>query len=95
MEHGFCKYGLMHGNHKCWDVKLTWIVMGHQFSRHASLASYSQYRLLCGTKRMLPSAIKEKLNLIVDLDDLEVWAKILHDLVIYANGLRKLGNCTI
>jgi hypothetical protein len=44
---------------------------------------------------MLPSAIKEKLNLIVDLDDLEVWAKILHDLVIYANGLRKLGNCTI
>jgi hypothetical protein len=69
--------------------------MGYQFSLHASLASYSQYQLLCDTKRILPSAIKEKLNLIVDLDDLEVWAKPLHDLAIYANGFRKLGNCTI
>jgi hypothetical protein len=44
---------------------------------------------------VLPNAIKEKLNLIVDLDDLEVWAKTLHGLAIYANGFRKLGNCTI
>lgn len=44
---------------------------------------------------MLPSAIMEKLNLIVDLDDLEIWAKPLNDLAIYANGFLKLGNCTI
>jgi hypothetical protein len=32
---------------------------------------------------MLPNAIREKLNLVVDLDDPILWAKTLQDYAIY------------
>lgn len=70
MKCGLCKYGMVHGSHKDWDFKLRWIAMGYQFSIHSSLASYHSYQLLYGRKQILPSAINEKLNFILDLDDL-------------------------
>jgi hypothetical protein len=46
---------------------------------------------------MLSNAIREKLNLVVDLDDPILWAKTLQDCAMYfqknyANGFRNPGN---
>ena len=60
-----------------------WIAMGYRFSRQASLSSFSPYQLLYGREPVLPSAVKEKLHLVVDLDDAEVWAQTLQDRAKY------------
>ena len=51
--------------------------MGYRFSRQASLSSFSPYQLLYGREPVLPSAVREKLHHVVDLDDPEVWAQTL------------------
>ena len=51
--------------------------MGYRFSRQASLSSFSLYQLLYGGEPVLPSAVREKLHPMVDLDDPEVWAQTL------------------
>ena len=53
--------------------------MEYRFSRHASLSSFIPYQLLYGREPALPSAVREKLHPVVDLDDPEVWAQTLHD----------------
>ena len=79
VKRGLHKYGLIRGNHQDWDLKLPWIAMGYRFSRQASLLSFSPYQLLYNKELVLPSAVREKLHLVVDLDDPEVWAQILQD----------------
>ena len=79
VKRGLRKYGLLIGNHGDWDLKLLWIAMGYRFSRQASLASYSPYELLYGRELVLPSAVREKLNPVVDLDDPKIWAQVLQD----------------
>ena len=78
-KRGLRKYGLLRGSHRDWDLMLPWIAIGYQFSRHASLASYSMYKLLYGREPILPSSIREKLAPIVDLDDPNIWAKCLQE----------------
>jgi hypothetical protein len=73
VKHGLWKYGLLGRNHWDWDLLLPWIAMGYKFSKQASLASYIPYQLLYGREPILPSAIKERLDPMVNLDDLEVW----------------------
>jgi len=53
--------------------------MGYHFSRQASLASYNLYQLLYGCEPILPNSLQEKLALVVDLDDPNIWAQCLHD----------------
>ena len=72
VKRGLRKYGLIHGNHRDWDLKLPWIAMGYRFSRQASLSSFSPYQLLYDRELVLPSAVRKKLYLVVDLDDPEV-----------------------
>ena len=43
VKRGLCKYGLIHGSYRDWDLKLPWIAMGYRFSRQASLSSFSPY----------------------------------------------------
>ena len=76
---GLRKYGLLHGNHRDWDLMLPYVAMGYRFSWQASLASYSPYQLLYIREPILPSSVQEKLTLVVDLDDPDVWAQCLHD----------------
>ena len=57
--------------------------MGYYFSRQASLLSFSPYQLLYGRELVLPSAVREKLHPVVDLDDPEVWAQTLQDRAEY------------
>ena len=83
VKRGLCKYGLIHGNHRDWDLKLPWIAMGYRFSRQASLSSFNPYQLLYGREPVLPSAVREKLHHVVDLDDPEVWAQTLQDRAEY------------
>ena len=51
------------------------IPMGYQFSRHASLASYSLYWLLYGREPVFPTFIHKNLVFVVDLDDPNMWTK--------------------
>ncbi len=83
VKRGLRKYGLLEGNHQDWDLKLPWIAMGYRFSRQASLASYSPYQLLYGREPILPSAVREKLDPVVDLDDPAVWAQVLQQRAEY------------
>ena len=57
--------------------------MGYSFSRHASLSSFNPYQLLYGRELVLPSAVREKLHPVVDLDEPEMWAQTLHDRAEY------------
>jgi len=77
------KYRLLADNHGDWDLKLPWIAMGYRFSRQASLASYSPYQLLYGREPILPSAVREKLDPVVDLDDPKVWIQVLQERAEY------------
>ena len=83
VKRGLRKYGLLAGNHGDWDLKLPWIAMSYRLSRQASLASYSPYQLLYGREPVLPSAVREKLNPVVDLDDPKIWAQVLQDRAEY------------
>ena len=73
------KYGLLHSNHRDWDLMLPWIGMDYRLSRQASLASYSLYQLFYGREPILPNSIHEKLAPVVDVDDPDIWAQCLHD----------------
>ena len=53
--------------------------MDYCFSRQTSLASYSPNQLLYGKEPVIPSAVREKLVLIVKLDDPKIWAQVLHN----------------
>ena len=52
---------------------LLWIAVDYQFNRQAFLASYCPYQLLYGCEPILPNFIQEKLVLVVDLDDPNIW----------------------
>ena len=53
--------------------------MGYRFRRHASLESYNPYRLFYGRELVLPSSVRKKLALVVDLDDPNIWAECLRE----------------
>ena len=53
--------------------------MDYPLSRHTPLASYNSYQLLYECEPILPNSIKEKLALVVDLDDPNVWAKCFQE----------------
>jgi hypothetical protein len=46
VERALHKYGLQKGHLGDWDIQSPWLAMGYQFSRQASLASFSLYFLL-------------------------------------------------
>jgi hypothetical protein len=50
--------------------------MGYQFSRHASLASFSPYFLLYGRNLDLPTTICRDFSEVVNLDDPEMWLRV-------------------
>jgi len=50
--------------------------MGYQFSRHASLASFSPYFLLYGRNPNLPTIICRDSKEVVNLDDSEMWLRV-------------------
>jgi hypothetical protein len=50
--------------------------MGYQFSRQASLASFSFYFLLYDRNLDLPITIHREFNEVVNLDDPEMWLKV-------------------
>ena len=70
------KYGLQKGHLGDWDIQLPWLAMGYQFSRQASLASFSPYFLLYGRDPDLPSVIRRESSKVVNLDDPEVWVRV-------------------
>lgn len=51
--------------------------MDYRLSQQASLTFYSCYQLLYGRESMLLSALREKLDVVVNLDDFGVWAAVL------------------
>jgi len=53
---------------------LLWIAMGYCFSKQASLTCYSPYQLLYRQEPILPKSLREKLALVIDLNDLDIWA---------------------
>ncbi len=50
--------------------------MGYQFSRQASLTSFSPYFLLYGRNLDLPTTIRRESSEVVNLDDSEMWLKV-------------------
>jgi hypothetical protein len=50
--------------------------MGYQFSRQASLASFSFYFLLYGRDPNLPRIICREFSEVVNLDDPEMWSRV-------------------
>ncbi len=50
--------------------------MGYQFSRQASLASFSPYFLLYNQDLDLPTTIHRESSEVVNLNDLEMWLKV-------------------
>lgn len=77
IKKGLRKYALIVGNNKQWDEHLPLVLMGYRFSRQEALAKFSPYQLLYGTNPHFPSAVADKLEKPVDLDNPEVWARTL------------------
>jgi hypothetical protein len=50
--------------------------MGYQFSRHASLASFSPYFILYGQNPDLPTTIRREFSEVVNLDDSKMWLRV-------------------
>jgi hypothetical protein len=51
--------------------------MGHQFSKHASLAFFSPYFLLFGRHPVLPQAIQANANTVLaNMDNPDTWALV-------------------
>lgn len=71
------KYRLLLGNYNDNNLNLSQIKMVYCFNQQASLASFSTFQLMYGKESMLLLAIKEKLDPIVDLDNLKVYIQIL------------------
>ena len=78
-KRGLRKYGLLRGSHRDWDLMLHWISMGNQFRKHASLASYNPYQLVCEREPIFPSSICKKLAHVVNLDDPNIWKECLQE----------------
>ena len=78
-KHSLRKYELLQGSYRDWDLILPWIAMGYRFSRHVYLAFYSPYQLFYRREPILPSSIKEKLALVVDLDEPNIWIECLQE----------------
>jgi len=53
-----------------------WLAMGYQFSRQASLASFSPCFLLYGRNPNLPTIIRRESSEVVNLDDPEMWLRV-------------------
>jgi hypothetical protein len=69
MKRALCKYGLQKGHLGDWDIQSPWLAMGYQFSRQASLASFSPYFLLYSQNPDLPTTIHHESSEVVNLDD--------------------------
>jgi len=76
VKRALCKYGLQKGHLGDWDIQSPWLAMGYQFSRQASLASFSPYFLLYGRNPDLPTTIRRESSEVVNLDDSEMWLKV-------------------
>jgi hypothetical protein len=66
------KYGLQKGHLGDWDIQSPWLAMGYQFTRQASLASFSPYFLLYGRDPDLLTTIRHESSEVVNLDDSEI-----------------------
>jgi transposase InsO family protein len=73
MKRALRKYGLQKGHLGDWDIQSPWLAMGYQFSRHASLASFSPYFLLYCQNLDLPTTIRRESSEVVNLDDPKMW----------------------
>lgn len=71
------KYGLIAGNHGTWDLQLPWLSMGYNFSRQASLATFSPYQLVYGREPVLAGSLRpEEESAVIDiLDKPAAWEK--------------------
>jgi hypothetical protein len=77
VKKGLWKYNLKKGHHGDWDLQLPWIAMGYQFSKHASLASFSPYYLLFGRHPVLPQAIQADADTVLaNMDNPDTWALV-------------------
>jgi hypothetical protein len=77
VKRGLRKYSLKKGHHGDWDLQLPWIAMGYQFSKHASLASFSPYYLLFGRHPVLPQAIQADADTVLaNMDNPDTWALV-------------------
>ncbi|CAM6113779.1 unnamed protein product [Calypogeia fissa] len=78
-----CKKGLrktcLTKNKSDWDLQLPYIAMGYRMSKHASLSTFSPYFLLFRRHPVPPSAIAPQMDLVVDLDNEDVWAQVVSD----------------
>jgi hypothetical protein len=70
------KYRLQKGHLGDSDIQSPWLAMGYQFSRQASLTSFSPYFLLYGRNLDLPTTIRRESSEVVNLDDSEMWLKV-------------------
>jgi hypothetical protein len=77
VKRGLRKYSLNKGHHGDWDLQLPWIAMGYQFSKQASLASFSPYYLLFGRHPVLPKAIQADADTVLaNMDNPDTWALV-------------------
>jgi hypothetical protein len=60
-----------------WDVYLSWVAMGYNFSAQASLAGFSPYQLLFDRAPVVPGSIKVALDEALDLDRPERLAALV------------------
>ncbi len=75
-------------NNQMWMMKI-WAIQGescdlggaieYKFNKQASLARYNPYQLLYGREPIFPSVMKEKIDPIMNLNDLKTWVSELHD----------------
>lgn len=52
-------------------------------NRQASLALFSTYQLSYDKKQVVPSMVREKLDLVLDLDISKLWTQVLQDWIGY------------
>ena len=71
------KYNLKKGYHDNWDLQLLWLAMGYQFSKQASLASFSPDYLLFGRHLVLPKAIQMDTDTVLaNMDKPDTWTLV-------------------
>jgi hypothetical protein len=77
VKRGLWKYNLKKGHHGDWNLQLPWIAMGYQFSKQASLASFSPYYLLFGRHPVLLKAIQADADTVLaNMDNPDTWAPV-------------------
>lgn len=62
VKKALCKYGLQIGHVSDWDLQLPWLDKVYRFSKQASLASFSPYKLIFGREIELPTSIRSKIS---------------------------------